>query len=570
MTFKQHSPYFLPPLSALFWAYLYFAFFTFSTGVLQLIYCPSQFSAADLGMVMFLDVLFLLPLVLFPHILRLLWLVFLYPLLLTLGLGNLIHILVYRSTLSSFAIHSIIETTAGESVEFLTANTSIFKAVLVVSAGALPLIFMLWAVRALRKGRKADASPKNRLGAAVFVLLCSITGAVLAMQDGRDIANVHGLRNFYTAVLEYHKNLISLVQYRDEAAQHDFAGLRLLDAGRAEPKPRTYIFIIGESANRQHMSLYGYARETTPWLSAMRDELLVFENVISGATHTIPSLRKILLFPEKKDTESGPFLSMINLFNAAGFKTFWLSNQIVRPEGLSGTSIIAGDCSRVCYVNMDLSEKQTVSVDGLLLPELDKALADPSYNKVIFLHLLGSHTRYALRYPADWQHFRDTTDIPQRSWYEDEDENFILEARETINAYDNSIRYNDFVVTEVIRRMQVRDERSFVLYFSDHGQEVYETLPMRGQVQENPTKNMLTVPFIMWLSPSYKAANPYFANSLQNYTDRPFVLDQFVYSAAELARISFADMNNERNLFASEFKAAPHLAPNGALFESLK
>ena len=83
---------------------------------------------------------------------------------------------------------------------------------------------------------------------------------------------------------------------RTERQSLSLAPVAFLDGDPA--MPRTYVFIVGESANRNHFSLYGYKRNTTPRLEAMRDELVIFDDVISPDTHTIPSLRKVLLFPE--------------------------------------------------------------------------------------------------------------------------------------------------------------------------------------------------------------------------------------------------------------------------------
>ncbi len=47
----------------------------------------------------------------------------------------------------------------------------------------------------------------------------------------------------------------------------------------------TLVLVIGESTNRQRMSLYGYPRKTTPRLDAIKDELLVFDNIYSPALY---------------------------------------------------------------------------------------------------------------------------------------------------------------------------------------------------------------------------------------------------------------------------------------------
>ncbi|WP_336145581.1 sulfatase-like hydrolase/transferase, partial [Klebsiella pneumoniae] len=52
-------------------------------------------------------------------------------------------------------------------------------------------------------------------------------------------------------------------------------------------QPATLVLVIGESTNRQRMSLYGYPRNTTPELDKLRDQLAVFNNVITPRPYTI-------------------------------------------------------------------------------------------------------------------------------------------------------------------------------------------------------------------------------------------------------------------------------------------
>lgn len=56
--------------------------------------------------------------------------------------------------------------------------------------------------------------------------------------------------------------------------------------------PQTYVVIIGESTSSRNMGLYGYYRNTNPLLSEIKEELLIFEDVIAPHTHTITSLNK--------------------------------------------------------------------------------------------------------------------------------------------------------------------------------------------------------------------------------------------------------------------------------------
>ncbi len=56
------------------------------------------------------------------------------------------------------------------------------------------------------------------------------------------------------------------------------------------PANNTVVWIIGESTNRSNMSLYGYGRRTTPMLDALRNQLVVFQDVISSEPATMSSL----------------------------------------------------------------------------------------------------------------------------------------------------------------------------------------------------------------------------------------------------------------------------------------
>ncbi len=48
--------------------------------------------------------------------------------------------------------------------------------------------------------------------------------------------------------------------------------------GMVDSIPQTIIVVIGESLTRNHMSLYGYPRNTNPLLSERKDNLYVYNN----------------------------------------------------------------------------------------------------------------------------------------------------------------------------------------------------------------------------------------------------------------------------------------------------
>nr|WP_255314936.1 sulfatase-like hydrolase/transferase [Gilliamella apicola] len=98
------------------------------------------------------------------------------------------------------------------------------------------------------------------------------------------------------------------------------------------------------------------------------------------------------------------------------------------------------------------------------------------------MHLLGTHMKYALRYPKsnEYDRFKDKTSIP----YLLDDDNVDI-----YNSYDNAISYNDYVTTTLFNIFKNSKENGFMLYFSDHGEDVYQTSPhdVLGRNEKAPT-----------------------------------------------------------------------------------
>ena len=103
-------------------------------------------------------------------------------------------------------------------------------------------------------------------------------------------------------------------------------------------KEMTLVLIIGESLTRRHMSLYDYTTHTTPKLDSIKNDgnLVIFNDVVSPYTHTIPSITTGLTSASIKSKFTKSY-NIIDLANKANFETFWISNQI--PLGTHDTAI---------------------------------------------------------------------------------------------------------------------------------------------------------------------------------------------------------------------------------------
>ncbi len=301
-----------------------------------------------------------------------------------------------------------------------------------------------------------------------------------------------------------------------------------------------FVVVIGESTSTYHMSLYGYFRDTNPLLSARKNELDVYTDVVTPDTHTIGVLKKVLSFADHDHPEYyAQKPSVVEMFNAAGFETYWISNQEFISKWGGSYGAIAESAKHV----YDLSVLK--KYDEVVLPSLDKVLHENAPgNKIIFIHLMGSHHSYNCRYPDNFDYFKYAK-------MEDLTKSFLNdEMKKTIDEYDNSVRYDDFVVSSIIDQVKNLDTSSFVLYFSDHGEEVYDSRDARGHFMSNAYPYQCKVPFILWRSDAYKTEMPELAID----TARPFSLVDVIYSLSTLACLEYRENDQSRSIFSPEYK----------------
>jgi heptose-I-phosphate ethanolaminephosphotransferase len=321
---------------------------------------------------------------------------------------------------------------------------------------------------------------------------------------------------------------------------------------RTRTGPRSYVIVIGESLSTYHMQLYGYHRPTTPGLSALADkgEIVVFRDVVTSHPYTFNALGAALTVRVGSDRRT-----IIDVLNSAGFKTYWLSNQYKVGILDSGTGALASSANHQVWLNPPLSftlnmTKQRYDED--LLPPLREALAEKQTDKVIFIHLVGNHQHYQLRYP------KSAVQLPE--W---KNPCLLPDEAQIVSDYDASVYYNDFVVFEIINIVRRAQGEAFVLYFSDHGEEVYDFRKFYGREVAWLSPFMLRVPLLLWLSPEYIRRRGELVSLLPNAVDRPYSTSDLSYAIADLVGVTFPSLDSSRSLFHRQF--SPGLRTSGGM-----
>lgn len=389
---------------------------------------------------------------------------------------------------------------------------------------------------------------KSRKYNGLLAILYSTCFFLLILLKGKEESIILNLSNYYTDYTRT-KNILKRELSKEQSTN--------LSSVTSCDEEQVHVVIVGESTSRWHMGIYGYNRKTNPLLSKIKEDLTIYNNVITSNTITIQSLDKALTLSDNENPYRSSNASIVQLANEAGFETYWISNQ--KPIGSSETipTLIANAAKHKYFVSTEASSYNIH--DGKLLPVLDQVLTSTKVKKkLIFLHLMGTHNIYKRRYPEKYKYFTNKNNSSNKS----------DRANSYINEYDNAVRYNDFVVYEVIRKIDALKSNSFVSYFSDHGDEVFDVKDYLGHDAVQTTQAMHDIPFITWTSKKYR-------KSMRNTIcqdlciDKPFLLEDYFYSFADLANIEFAENKIDRSFFNRNYICKKRLLKSGENYDSL-
>jgi len=264
--------------------------------------------------------------------------------------------------------------------------------------------------------------------------------------------------------------LSALGEFARDAASRTAAPLAVIgaDAVRAPAAsgaPRVVVIVVGEAARAQSSSLLGYERHTNPRLASIPG-IIPFSQVTACATATVDSLPCMFSRLGRAGFSHARAVAEENLLDVlqrTGVEVLWRENNSpckevcarVPVEDLRHATAPQWCDGHRCY-------------DEVLLDGLEQRIASPGDDRLVVLHLLGSHgPSYFRRYPPAFRRF-----LPECA----QDDVHHCSRESIVNAYDNSLLYTDHVVARAIALLQEYAGRiePTLLYVSDHGESLGE------------------------------------------------------------------------------------------------
>lgn len=389
----------------------------------------------------------------------------------------------------------------------------------------------------------------KRLSSKIFfpvVMVASVMGLFTFDWISRDLPN-----NRIIALMSVRISRLMKESIEDQRRLREFAEkmheLPYVDDLRCEGLATNVVVVIGESSNRQHNSIYGFALPTTPRLEAERNNLFLFSQAVAPATNTAASLERILTFKkdDRKDGDWYTYPNVVDLFHNCGYTTYWYSNQNQGGLYMDSSAAIATHADEAKYVGVTSSSDMQWYYDELLLPCLDKAFADDGASrKLIFLHLMGSHTGYMARYPEKYSRFtvQEVTENMPKPWMN-------TSKAKVLSEYLNSIYYTDYILGEILNKVKESPNPSLMLYLSDHGEAVYDEDDYVGR-----DKKHVEVPFILYMNDAYRRRNPEMVETVREALDRPFSTANTIHSLITLTGTEYPLYEEAEDVLSPKFR----------------
>lgn len=287
------------------------------------------------------------------------------------------------------------------------------------------------------------------------------------------------------------------------------------------------VVIIGESFIKWHSQLYGYNLETTPNLAREEKEgrLFVFNDAVSSSNYTSVVMRNIFCCNNSSNGEQWfetPFFPII--FKQSGYNVYLWDNQYAQDTKKTYSFTLNSFLYNSNIRNWAYTKTNDVSnrYDGELVEAFRQEIGTLDKGKnLVLLHLMGQHYTFSRRFPKD-TFTRFTVDSIMR------DDSYLKKKhKQRIADYDNATLYNDHVVNSIIDMF--KESNTIIIYFSDHGEEVYDYRGRQGRqygaLNANILKYQYDVPFMVWCSDKFQSNYPDKVDCIRKAVDHPFMTD---------------------------------------------
>lgn len=374
----------------------------------------------------------------------------------------------YAVIIDESMIGNVLNTQYEESSSFFSINLLLY----LIFLGIIPAVFIMKTQIQFTSWKKFTITTSLSL---VFILSLVFANASNWLWIDKNSKRLGGLAMPWSYSVNL--SLFYIHQYQKNKKE-----IKLPDATIKDYRKSVVVLVIGESARSQNFSLYGYRKNTNPLLSKTAN---VFHfNAKSSATYTTAGVKAIL---DYKST--GKLYEILpNYLYRNNVEVIWRTTNWGEPP------LHIRNYQNKDYLKTICKGNQCKN-DEILLTGLKEQILSSAKNKIlIVLHTSTSHgPSYSKKYPAPFETFKPVCKSVELG---------KCSQAALINAYDNTIVYTDYILSQIIADLkELKEYQSTMIFVSDHGESLGEkNLYMHGLPLKMAPKEQYEIPFIVWVS----------------------------------------------------------------------
>jgi arylsulfatase A-like enzyme len=319
-----------------------------------------------------------------------------------------------------------------------------------------------------------------------------------------------------------------------------FGGIREFYQLSALPKPPNspnVLIIIVDTLRADHLSPYGYTRDTSPYLTQLAQQGVVFENAIAPSSWTLPSHASMLtgLYPRETKVEtdndilSSRLPTLADAMRKRGYRTAAFSANyqfFAKNRGFGhGFSLfeayeqtLGGILETVPFSRVILQWLSHVTTGdpfaffGIKNAPSAEKIDDDALNWLqkgdrpffVVLNYFDLHEPvlppepYLHMYTSDAKARKENLYFPDECTWSEVAASCDPERPQFLDTYDGSIRYMDSSVQKLLSQLNAHGmlKNTIVVFTSDHGQE-FGDHGIYGH-GKSLYRQVITVPLIFW------------------------------------------------------------------------
>ena len=304
--------------------------------------------------------------------------------------------------------------------------------------------------------------------------------------------------NPYPEIKGLHLYLFHKNDHHDSEVKNDISEMYDFIYKPKTSNPITVVMVIGESLRGDVLELNGYKHfANTPLLQKIPN-LVSFKYATSSGSETQSTIPNMLTrsYNSGNSKSVSAETTFISVFRRLGFKTAWIGAQSSFSANDIYVSSIPLEAEYIVTRKEIMGYNGRHNIyDGDMLPIIKKYIEqNKNYNKLIIVHMIGSHWRLDHRYPSGFGAFYPICRNASPT---------SCSKSELENSYHNTVLYTDTFLYSLITMLE--KDLAFLLFSSDHGSQITENHfeDSEDRIENGTDPDMISIAMMIWSSAKF-------------------------------------------------------------------